>query len=100
MAKGKSKKPAKVDDPQAVASGEVAKKASLPRGVRKHLRELESQLANAASKEQKRQKKLEKSRQRRQSIGSALDKLRGRTAITAAPAPAPAPATSEPTTTD
>jgi vacuolar-type H+-ATPase subunit I/STV1 len=100
MAKGKSKKPAKVDDPQAVASGEVAKKASLPRGVRKHLRELESQLADAASMEQKRQKKLEKSRQRRQSIGSALDKLRGRTAITAAPAPAPAPATSEPTTTD
>ena len=98
MARGKSKKPAKVDDPQAVASGEVAKKASLPRGVRKHLRELESQLADAASKEQKRQKKLEKSRQRRQSIGSALDRLRGRTAITAAPAPAPA--TSEPTTTD
>jgi len=98
MAKGKSKKPAKVDDPQAVASGEVAKKASLPRGVRKHLRELESQLADAASMEQKRQKKLEKSRQRRQSIGSALDKLRGRSAITTAPAPAPA--TSEPTTTD
>jgi hypothetical protein len=100
MAKGKSKKPVKVDDPQAVASGEVAKKASLPRGVRKHLRELESQLADAASKEQKRQKKLEKSRQRRQSIGSALDKLRGRTAITPAPAPDPAPATSESTTTD
>jgi hypothetical protein len=98
MAKSKSKKPVKVEDPQAVASDEAAKKVSVPRGVRKHLRELESQLADAASKEQKRQKKLEKSRQRRQSIGSALDKLRGRTAIT--PAPAPAPATSESTTTD
>lgn len=90
MAKGKSKKPVKVVDPQAVASGEPTKKASVPRGVRKHLRELESQLADAASKEQKRLQKLEKSRQRRQSIGTALDKLRGRTASTSAPAAAPA----------
>jgi hypothetical protein len=96
MAKGKSKKPVKVVDPQEVASGETAKKAPVPRGVRKHLRELESQLADAARKEQKRLQKLEKSRQRRQSIGSALDKLRGRTAITPGPAPAAAPALAGP----
>ena len=84
MAKDKSKK----DD--------TPKKTSVPRGVRKHLRELEVQLTDAARKEQKRLQKLERARQRRQSIDSALDKLRG---PSAAPAPSarPAPAAAEKT---
>ena len=81
MAKDKSKK------------NDTPKKASVPRGVRKHLRELEVQLTDAARKEQKRVQKLERARQRRQSIDSALDKLRGPSAA-AAPSARPAPAAS------
>ena len=91
MAKGKSKKVAKAKDAKAVVPGETPKKAFVPRGVRKHLRELESQLTDATRKEHKRQQKLERARQRRQSIDSALDKLRGRSAATpVTPAPADA----------
>jgi hypothetical protein len=89
MPKDKSKKPAKAKEALAVAASDIPKKASVPRGVKKHLRELESQLADAARKEHKRMQKLERAAQRRQSIGSALDKLRIQTAgpaVTAAPA--------------
>lgn len=87
MAKDKSKK----DD--------TPKKTSVPRGVRKHLKELEVQLTDAARKEQKRLQKLERARQRRQSIDSALDKLRGPSAAPApAPSARPAPAAAEKTT--
>jgi hypothetical protein len=79
MAKGKSKKVARAKDSEAVLSGATPKKASVPRGVRKHLRELEGQLTDAARNEQKRMKKLERARERRQTIDSALDKLRGHT---------------------
>jgi len=86
MAKGKSKKSAKSDDAEATTSSGTAKKASVPRGVRKHLRELESQLTDAARKEQKRVQKLERAAQRRESIGSALEKLRSQTSGPASPA--------------
>jgi hypothetical protein len=89
MAKDKSKKADKASDAKVSASDDTPKKASVPRGVRKHLRELEVQLTDAARKEQKRLQKLERARQRRQSIDSALDKLRG---PSAAPAPSARPA--------
>jgi hypothetical protein len=93
MPKDKSKKRAKAKGAAAVAPGDTPKKASVPRGVKKHLRELESQLADAARKEHKRAQKLERAAQRRQAIVSALDKLRIQTAgpaVTAAPATGPA----------
>jgi hypothetical protein len=93
MAKDKSKKADKASDAKVSASDDTPKKASVPRGVRKHLRELEVQLTDAARKEQKRLQKLERARQRRQSIDSALDKLRGPSAAPARSArPAPAAA--------
>jgi hypothetical protein len=76
MAKGKSKKnpPAEVSD----SAPSTEKNASIPRGVRKHLRELETQLTDAARKEQKRLQKVERAARRRESIDAKLDKLRSR----------------------
>ena len=76
MAKGKSKKnpPAKASD----SAPSTEKSASIPRGVRKHLRELETQLTDAARKEQKRLQKVERAARRRESIDAKLDKLRSR----------------------
>lgn len=99
MAKGKSKKAGKVSSAEATVSGDAPAKVSVPRGVRKHLRELESQLTDAARKEQKRLEKLERARLRRQTINSALDKLRGRPAATPAPTAATAPAAAAPSST-
>ena len=89
MAKSKSKKAGKAADSETVVSSETPKKASVPRGVRKHLRELEGQLTDAARKEQKRLQKLERARQRRESIDSALDKLRGQSTVATPPAQPP-----------
>lgn len=85
MAKGKSKKSSKS---RAVAPVSVAtrKRASGPRGVRKHLRQLERQLSTAARQERKRLRKLERATFRRQMIQAALEELRGETAVAVAPA--------------
>ncbi len=84
MAKGKSKKSSKS---RAVAPVSVAtrKKASGPRGVRKHLRQLERQLSAAARQERKRLRKLERATFRRQMIQAAMEELRGETAVAVAP---------------
>ena len=74
MAKGKSKKNPPAKDSDSAPSTE--KGASIPRGVRKHLRELETQLTDAARKEQKKVQKVERAARRRESIDAKLDKLR------------------------
>ncbi len=53
-----------------------SKKDASSRGVRKHLRELERQLTDAARQEIKRVRKLEKSRNRRQELQAAVEQLR------------------------
>jgi len=95
MAKRKSTKPGK--------ARETEPKNDVPRGVRKHLRELERQLTDAARQESKRLRKLEKSVFRRQMIQAALEELRGEASVAIAPVvqvPAPkaaAPAAPAPT---
>jgi hypothetical protein len=80
MAKGKSKKPTKS---RAVAPVSVAKrtKTAASRGVRKHLRQLERQLSDAARQERKRLRKLERATFRRQMLQAALEELRGETIV-------------------
>jgi hypothetical protein len=84
MAKSKSKKPGKAHAVAPVVSGKTPKKASVPRGVRKHLRQLERQLSDAARQERKRLRKLDRATFRRQMLQAALEELRGETAIAAA----------------
>lgn len=106
MAKGKAKKPRKARAVGPVVSVARRKKASVPRGMRKHLRELERQLSEAASQERKRLRKLERATFRRQLLEAALEQLRGETAIaratlaepTPAPEPSSPPASAAPTT--
>ena len=106
MAKGKSKKSAKAHAVAPVVSGKTPKKVSVPRGVRKHLRQLERQLSEAARQESKRLRRLERATFRRQMLQAALEELRGETVIAAAtlaeatPAPEPSspPASAAPTT--
>ena len=106
MAKGKSKKSAKTHAVAPVVSGKTPKKVSVPRGVRKHLRQLERQLSEAARQESKRLRRLERATFRRQMLQAALEELRGETVIAAAtlaeatPAPEPSspPASAAPTT--
>jgi len=88
MAKGKSKKPGKARKIETAVTAEAPKTVAIPRGVRKHLKQLEGQLEGAARKEHKRLQQLERARQRRQLTELALDKLRG-------PASQPAPADSK-----
>jgi uncharacterized sporulation protein YeaH/YhbH (DUF444 family) len=69
-------------------AGSSERKASIPRGVRKHLRELETQLTDAARKERKQLAKVERAARRRRAIDAKLDKLHSRIAPeTQAPAP-------------
>jgi len=91
MAKGKSKKSSKS---RAVAPVSVAtrKKASGPRGVRKHLRQLERQLSAAGRQERKRLRKLERATFRRQVLQAALEELRGETAVVVVPPAVESPA--------
>ena len=91
MAKGKSKKPTKS---RAVAPVSVAKrtKTAAPRGVRKHLRQLERQLSDAARQERKRLRKLERATFRRQVLQAALEELRGETAVVVVPPAVESPA--------
>ena len=74
MAKRKSGKGPAAQEVDPAAASE--KRAPIPRGVRKHLRELETQLTDAARKEQKRLQKVERAARRRESIDAKLDKLR------------------------
>jgi hypothetical protein len=101
MAKGKSKKAKQPKGTKPAVSSDAPKEASVPRVVRKHLRELQNQLADAARKEYKRLVKLERASLRRQSIQSALDDLRAKVSVaaradepvdTTKPANPPAPA--------
>ena len=85
MTKGKSKKPSKARAAAPVASVATAKTASVARGVRKHLRQLERQLSDAARQERKRLRKLERATFRRQMLQAALEELRGETAVAVAP---------------
>ena len=91
MEKGKSKKPTKS---RAVAPVSVAKrtKTAAPRGVRKHLRQLERQLSDAARQERKRLRKLERATFRRQMLQAALEDLRGETIVVVVPPAQQAPA--------
>src|SRR5450759_2505010 len=106
MAKGKSNKGVKAHVVAPVVSSERPKKASVPRLVRKHLRQLERQLSEAARQESKRLRRLERATFRRQMLQAALEELRGETVIAAAtlaeatPAPEPSspPASAAPTT--
>jgi hypothetical protein len=65
--------------PPVAASGEMPAPntaAKMPRGLRKQLRRLERQLSDAAQKERKRVRKLERAHHRRQVVEAALDELR------------------------
>ena len=75
-AKRETSTPAKASPPPSEGA---AHKAALkvPRGVRKQLRRLERQLADAARQERKRVRKLERAHYRRQLIQEALEELRG-----------------------
>lgn len=79
MAKKGSKKSGK-DKPQVGASAKPVATpttaAKMPSGVRKQLRRLERQLADAARQERKRVRKLERARHRRQFAEAALAELR------------------------
>jgi len=72
MAKGKSKKPSKAH-PVAPVSAAKLKKTAVQRGVRKHLRQLERQLSDAARQERKRLRKLDRATFRRQMLQAALE---------------------------
>jgi hypothetical protein len=83
----------------------AAHKATLkvPRGVRKQLRRLERQLADAARQERKRVRKLERAHYRRQLIQEALEELRGAApakpaadSVTPSAAASPAPVAAPP----
>ena len=63
-----------------------------PAGVRKQIRRLERQLADAARQERKRLRKLERARQRRQVAEAALADVLAETPASPAPAVKPAPA--------
>ena len=91
MEKGKSKKPRKS---RAVAPVSVAKrtKTVAPRGVRKHLRQLERQFSDAARQERKRLRKLERATFRRQMLQAALEELRGETIVVVVPPAVGSPA--------
>lgn len=111
MAKRKSEergKRGKSGKAERAAAVEPRAKNRIPRGVKKHLRNLERQLFDAARQERKRLRKLEKAMFRRQMIQAALEELRGETTILVAtveeaaaaenaPVTAPAPA-AEPAT--
>jgi len=92
MAKGKSNKGVKAHVVAPVVSSERPKKASVPRLVRKHLRQLERQLSDAARQERKRLRKLERATFRRQMLQAALEELRGETVVAIAAPPVAAPA--------
>ena len=92
MAKSKSKKPGKARNTEPVVSAGTPKKKSILRGVRKHLRQLQRQLSDAARQERKRLRKLERATFRRQMLQAALEELRGETAVAVAPAAVEAPA--------
>jgi hypothetical protein len=81
MTKGKSKKPGKARKIEPVVAVDTPKKASVPRGVRKHLRLLERQLSDAARQEHKRLRKLERATFRRQMLQAAVEELRGETTV-------------------
>jgi hypothetical protein len=55
----------------------------MPKGLRRHLRRLESMLSAAAKKEERRVRKLEKAHLRRQRIEAEIEEIR----ITTAPLP-------------
>jgi len=71
MAKGRSKK-AEKSKSSAGASESTEIGAKAPKGLRKQLRRLESQLVEAARLESKRVRKLERARNRRQVVEAAL----------------------------
>jgi hypothetical protein len=92
MAKSKSKKPGKARTTEPVVSAGTPKKKSILRGVRKHLRQLQRQLSDAARQESKRLRRLERATFRRQMLQAALEELRGETAVAVAPPAVEAPA--------
>jgi len=100
MAKGRSKDPGK-GKPESKTSADQARPAKVPSGVRKQIRRLERQLADAARKELKRVRKLERAHHRRQMAQAALDALVATTPKgsgspdKAASAPAPGSATAK-----
>ena len=92
MAKGRKGKSSK-SKPEA--SGALSEKDSAPiekatakanRGLRKHLKQLEGQLADAAKTEAKRIRRLERARWRRQNLESEVDEAK--TASTVGPSEA------------
>ena len=87
MTKGKSKNRGntKADKGAKAKRLEPGTQDRLPRGVRKHLRELERQLSDAARQERKRLRKLERAVFRRQMIQATLEELRGETTVVVVP---------------
>lgn len=89
MAKGRSKRSGKAKSDQkprveakstAPSAGRSkAKDKKLASGLRKQMRRLERQLAEAARLERKRVRKLERAHYRRQMVEAALDELRAAT---------------------
>ena len=97
--RGKQVSRLKVDS----AAGSGKRPTPKSKGLRRHLRQLESLLAQAAKKEAARVRKLEKAHLRRQRIEAEIDGLRAASfpakAVLAAPvlrAPAPAPVEAAP----
>lgn len=82
-----------------MAKARSGKSGKVPRGVRKQLRRLERQLADAARLELKRIRKLERAHHRRQEAEAALIELRaaaGKVDFAANPPPAAKPIAAKP----
>ena len=78
---------ARASKAEAKAPAEV----KAPAGLRKQIRRLEGQLADAARQERKRLRKLERARHRRQVAEAALADVLAEAPLPTAPAPKPAP---------
>jgi len=96
MAKSKSKKSGKAREAKPSVAGGRSRKNVVPRGVRKHLKELERQLSDAARQERKRLRKLDRATFRRLMLQAALEELRGETMVVVMPIAEMTPAQESP----
>jgi hypothetical protein len=82
MAKGRNREKSKKGDRDAAPAEQLDRQAVAIPGVKRHLRRLERLLADAAKKEGKRIRKLERARWRRQRLEAEIMVIRGATAAT------------------
>ncbi len=94
MTKGRKGKPGKSKPEVPVAKATAKAAAKADRGLRKHLKRLQRQLADAARTEARRVRKLERARWRRQRLESEVDDAR--TASTVGPDEAASKSKSKP----